>query len=348
MAKGEIYVYGSRLYWENINGSRVYSTQGARPSNSSLFSGQSAGRMWVASDTADLALYYSDELGVTRFIQGNDLGATTQTPGNITTRNFLCPEDNGGEYAPDIYWVSQGPSNNRLMQARADGIPDMRFVGVNAQIQQLAGTNNFEYRVWTNGYAPLLETMSFATSSLAPYYVGFYSDASCATPLTDGDGETKYGQLPFGVALTHTNNVMTIPGPPLARGSDPATPWYTTASLNVGSTIDGQAIGSVRIAFPSMSIYANNDLSRVGQRASGSIFCNGPDRIQLNTFLFGFPDSYQCLNLAGTTSTTTTTSTTAPVPRCACEGGTNCSIGCLGAGNPCTSEDNSNCYVPVF
>lgn len=349
LATGQIYVYGTELWWENRNGTRTYSIQGVRPSDTSLFSGQAAGRVWVASNTSDLALYYSDEFGVTRFIQGNQLAGTSTTVGTITTRNFPCPDDVVGDYAPDIYWVTEGPSGNVLMQARAEGVDDMRFLQVNTEIVQLAGTNNFEYRAWTVNYEPLLETMSFATSSVAPFYLQFYTDSACATPMTGGDGETKWAQLPFGVNLVHTNNVMTIPGPPLVRGSLPASPWFTTASLSIGSsTIDGQTIGSMKIVHPTMSIFPNNDLSRVTQQSSGSVFCNGGDRIKINMSMFTFPNVYQCITLSGTTtlSPTTTTSTTAPSPRCQCIDNI-CSEGCPYPGKSCSGLNTDNCYTEL-
>lgn len=348
MANGRIYVSGARLYWQNRTGTITYSIQGVRPTNASLFSGQLSGKIWVASDTADLALYYSDELGTTRFIPGVQLGDSSAPVGTVTTRGFPCPDDTLGDYAPDIYWVTERTGGARaLMQARAEGIADMRFLQVNTEIVQLTGTNNFEYRAWTVNNEPLLETMSFATSSVAPFYLQFYTDSSCATPMTGGDGETKWAQLPFGVNLVHTNNVMTIPGPPLQRGSLPASPWFTTASFSINSsTIDGQTIGSMRIVHPTMSIFPNNDLSRVTQQSSGSVFCNGGDRIKINMSIFTFTNVYQCINLSGTTtlSPTTTTSTTTPAPRCQCIDNI-CSEGCPYPGVSCTGLNTDNCYT---
>lgn len=349
MATSRIYVSGTRLYWQNRTGTITYSIQGVRPTNASLFSGQPSGKIWVATDADDLALYYSDELGATRFIAGVRLGDSSALSGTVTTRGFLCPDDVLGDYAPDIYWVTERAGGARaLMQARAEGIPDMRFVAVNAEVTQLNGTNMFEYRVWTNGYVPLLESMSFATSSLAPYYIQFYSDNLCATPLTDNDGETRWAQLPYGVGNVYTNNVMTIPGPPLQRGTDPATPWFTTQSMAINSTtIDGKPIGSMKIVFPTMSIFADNNLSRVGERASGSVFCNGPDLIQLNTILKIGGES--CLQLTEnvTTSTTTVIDLTTQSPICECRGVDPdffCSKVCPGAGAPCTPGLSGNCY----
>jgi hypothetical protein len=354
MATGRIYVNGSKLFWANETGTRTYSFQGAL-TTSSIFTAQPAGRVWVASATTDLFLYYSDELGVTRFIQGTDIGvAGSAAVGTISVQSFPCPDDVApGEYAPDIHWVSAGPSNNRLLFARSESTPDMQFIELRTEIVQLGGTNNFEYRMFTSGYVPLLETMSLATSSLAPYYLQFYSDNSCVTPLTANNGETKWAQLPSASAANPAR-IMRIPGPPLQRGSDPATPWFTTASLNIGSTINGLTPQSMNVVFPTMSIYPNNDVSRVTEQYSGSIFCNGGDLIKLNQFMFG-QSVYTCIPLAAggsTTSPTTAAPTTTPgTPTCTCanvvEESGQCSEGCPYAGVNCNGLVLDPCYNGV-
>lgn len=327
MTVSTFFVNGSKLKW---TGAQTFEIQGAVPS-SNPFSAQPSGRVWVASATSDTALYYSDENGTTRFIGGTDVGASSQAPGRIFVTRLPCPADGTREY--DLYWVSEGPSGNRLMYARAQGMPSMNDIEVIGRFELATGTT-WRYSMWTNGYVPLVSTMSIGTSSLASYAIRFYTGSDCTGDFpTFASGTLKWLQDPGA----NTNLTMSLPGPPVQQGSNPATPWYQSRSLDI-ATIEGIAPSSVKIEFPTASFREN--MGAWTDRPSGSIFCNTVDRVTFRLIgMNGISPATTCLTIAGAPPPPPVPPPPPPPPPCACVSNI-CSKSCPEVAIPCNTVDD--------
>lgn len=112
-----IFVSGSNLQWVNPKNSITQSICGVVPDPVPAgFSGQPAGRIWVAQDGRDTGLYYSDGGGLTRFIAGMDKGTDNTLPSGRVYLNEGCGTPT------EIWWTTPSGSDILIRAARAEGV----------------------------------------------------------------------------------------------------------------------------------------------------------------------------------------------------------------------------------
>ena len=129
----KIYVSGSTLRW--MDGLVERTVRGAIPESMPAgFSGQPAGRIWVASDSKDEYLWYSDGGGQTRFVQGIDRGIdnTGLSSGRVYIQDGTCTD------ATELAWTTPSASALLIRTARAEGV----LASISNNIQWFFDYNN--------------------------------------------------------------------------------------------------------------------------------------------------------------------------------------------------------------
>lgn len=140
MSSAKIQVSGSNLQWIDTVASVTRSICGAIPvTMPSGFSGQTSGKIWIASDDLDDNLYYSDGGGQTRFIEGISRGTTTTLgSGRIYVQDGDCTD------GTELVWTTPSASAVLVRSARAQGVLESQLATV---------FWSFDYNNWDNSGA---------------------------------------------------------------------------------------------------------------------------------------------------------------------------------------------------
>jgi hypothetical protein len=174
-----VYVKGDRVAWIDPYTTTERTLLGAIPSPIPAgFSGQPSGRIWVASDHRDSALYYSDSTGTTRFITGITRAFTSAASvgriyGNTTQCAFA---------ASDLWWVTPSGSAGIALSARSEGFREL------PNITLLAIYNGAE------------GSASLQSSIPAPFDITL-SDFELFQYLSDAGGTTTCGGAPSSTII---------------------------------------------------------------------------------------------------------------------------------------------------
>lgn len=124
-----ISVSGSNLQWIDTIANVTRSICGALPNPvPSGFSGQPAGRIWIAAAGTDPYLYYSDGGGQTRFIAGIDRGNTSLPAGRIYTNDGNCTA------ITELWWTTPSGSVTQSFSARSENAIASEIIYMNLSI----------------------------------------------------------------------------------------------------------------------------------------------------------------------------------------------------------------------
>lgn len=199
---GRIYVSGSNLWWEDneftVDSRRNPAPQGYRFTgalpNPSIFSGQPAGRIWVASGSGDTSLYYSDAAGVTRFIAGRKRGSATSVPlGRVFAQRknkvrFTEPL----QPATDLYWTALSGSTVTYFSAKNDTSLDPLDATLKLTVEAGGGRPAI--------VGELTRPLNFDLHVFGPIAT-FYSSSNCSSPLESYSVTTDI-VIPAGRTIT--------------------------------------------------------------------------------------------------------------------------------------------------
>jgi hypothetical protein len=206
MALSRIYVSGSYLMWES--GSAQYRAQGALPSPS-IFTGQTAGRIWVAAATTDEFLYYSDSTGTTRFLHGIDRGGAlvSNKEGQVYANQGDCPD------APfqwnQLFWITSGSTGMVKRSFRGEGIPNS------------VATSLDVYFTWngdaSNSVGVAVSTPMKQSITIDGLTATLYSDGACGSQIGAADRTLQPVTLPADKFSTYSfSNITGAPSTTLS------------------------------------------------------------------------------------------------------------------------------------
>lgn len=293
----KFYISGSALGWEYATGSITakYSAPGALPATTiSEFASLPVGKVWVS--TNDDFLYYKDELGTTRFLQGRFRGTASlqEGTGSVFAAKHACPDYSSSVLfsqtnitpAQDIGWTTRGKKYlYRAQQAETPYIhPLYAMVNFDVIAPTLDGSNNatryYTFQLglgdWTTEQVGIKTTVSATQAGVA--FFKLYTNSTCTSEIG-----TIYSNQ-FG-----GNETLTLPQTP---NQIAGTKWFVSSS-RFSVTLTGDPALYIRAETGSANVQVGNGgrLTPVN-RQYGETFCAGLDQLVMDTFLPG-----QCISL---------------------------------------------------
>jgi hypothetical protein len=235
----KIYVSGSNLEW--IDGLVTRSICGAIPNPvPSGFSGQASGRVWVASDSADKFLYYSDGGGLTRFIQGVPRGNTSAPSGRVYINTGSCTT------GQDLWWTTPSGSVTQSFSATSHN-------AIASEITSLALNIVF---IGATSYATLyaINTSPRSTIQIAGVNVQIYKNdiGGCTVSCTGCSPET----IPLTIELTASQMLTQSSTINLDQGGTVLAYRFNTGSMTINGTSSiGGLAGDVCVNIDTAIVY---------------------------------------------------------------------------------------------
>jgi hypothetical protein len=266
MALDQIYVSGTELRW--VDNGNTYKFTGVIPVAGTVTTpAQPAGRIWVSTSGVGY-LYYSDYLGVTRFISGRKqyLASTLDsTPGRIWTGKGVC---NNGEAdtaitaAQELYWISneiESGANVWVYSVRSDTAVDTLRSDLQLSYYIVSANDGSDLKI----SATLLQSRIHT-----PIEIGQYKMKYRCTSTNDSGVGGDCTSIGLFTAITSSLDKLIIPAGQTNKilsvgkqgGTDSdvglalcsgGTPYLTTVKFDTGSlTINGYPHTSVSGVVP--------------------------------------------------------------------------------------------------
>ncbi len=330
-----IYISGSALGWEYATGSITtkYSAPGALPTPTlSEFASVPVGKVWVT--TNDNFLYYKDEVGTTRFLQGRLRGpaSAAEGTGSVFVSKHVCPDYSssvlfgGANVTPgqDLTWTARG--NKYLYRAQQAPEPSIKSLRPRINFDITAGTldggnatRNYRFELSVGDGAEEVTGVKVnvdAGPAGTPFFK-LYTNSTCTSELG-------------GIYLNEFGGNETLSLPKTSGFK-----WLTTSSLFT-INLTGDPALYIRAETGSANVNVGNSGRQLSaNRQHAQTFCAGIDQMVLEVLSGG-----QCISLGSVGTPSPPPPPPTPPPAC----GSDCSSIQYSANHPdCTNPTCPNC-----